>query len=167
MSASVRLSIRFRKSGNHEVEAITERGCSVQVQPQPANDDMVILDIDLVALRVGDGGEPIGDERDGNHAVPDGCESPAGIRDRHVIRVGNGDFGPLRVISHDVSPYDWRLVNFGGSQQYSIRHQETLAALYDGVQQQPLNEGIDYQQALSNLNRMSAQAFPDITEGQS
>lgn len=114
MSHSVRLTFRLRKDGDQVIEAITDHDCAVHVEPKPGDDNVVVVDVTVVT----GGREPVDGEGQGNEAA---SRSPGSqilnVRDRHVIRIGNAEYGCVRVLSHEVSPYNWRLVNFGASQQ--------------------------------------------------
>lgn len=109
---SVRLTFRLGKSGDQYVEAITEHGCTVHVEAKAGDDG------DIVVNAVFDGAKPVDAESQADQAVPRaGSHQIVGVRDRHVIRIGNAEYGCVRVLSHEVSPYNWRLVNFGAREQ--------------------------------------------------
>lgn len=116
MSAhSVRLSFRLGKSGDQDIEAISNGDCRIQVNAEPGNNGEIIVEAVIVW------GEPIDGQGQTDCAVPDtGTSEAVNVRHRHVVRVGKGDFGPVRVLGHEVSPYDWRLVNFGASGAYHL-----------------------------------------------
>lgn len=112
---SVRLTFRLGQKGDQTIEAVTQRGGGVQVKAQSGDDGVVVVEVEL-SLAAEGGRQAVDGERQGHNAVPYSAEYGAGIRDRHVVRIGDGGRGCVRVLGHEVSPYNWQFVNFGTGQ---------------------------------------------------
>lgn len=116
MSHSVRLTFRLGKTGDQDIEAVADVGCRVHVEAKPGDDGEIVVEACVVW------GELVHGEGEADQPIPcaGACQSIS-ERHRHVVRIGNGEFGCVRVLSHDVSPYNWRLVNFAASQQSGLQ----------------------------------------------